>query len=231
MPISKTPEEGRHQDFICVRCGHSWNSKPGIWRPLACPNCKSVLWDWRKKSTEQPERNLIRREKPGNEHTGMTKANKTPIVISILLLLLAVVPDWPYGYYILLRFVVCGTSFYLLSVSYQNKKIGWSYTCGGIGILFNPIIRFHFPREFWSLVDLIVVLVFAVYIYKQSSRKENIKRLAFKIGIISFLILFPIVILLIGYFLKAHTNVEPHFLGIGLVLWGKVLYDVWKGRF
>jgi len=29
----------------CVRCGHEWNNRTKDQKPLACPSCKSYVWE------------------------------------------------------------------------------------------------------------------------------------------------------------------------------------------
>lgn len=40
--------------WVCLRCGHEWNSKrPGSRRPTACGRCRSAYWD-------RPRRNRVK---------------------------------------------------------------------------------------------------------------------------------------------------------------------------
>ena len=66
----------------------------------------------------------------------------------------------PYSYYILLRWVVFGSSFYSGWVFSQLKKHGWAWLFFIVGILFNPIIPVHLSRSTWQIVDLTVSLIF-----------------------------------------------------------------------
>ncbi len=68
------------------------------------------------------------------------KLQKTPLIISITLLLLAIPEGWPYGYYTLLRFTVCGTSVYmaLFSIEHQKKILDlYNWLCSFIIQSFN----------------------------------------------------------------------------------------------
>lgn len=94
-----------------------------------------------------------------------TKINKTPIVISIIMLFLAILP-FPYGYYILLRLIICGTSVYLTWFAKNINRQGWMWTMGFIALLFNPIIPIPLDKVTWSLVDLVVVILFIVFLVK-----------------------------------------------------------------
>jgi len=81
-------------------------------------------------------------------------------------MLVLAIPPMPYGYYTLLRLVVCGTSLYLIWFAKSINRQGWMWTMGFITLLFNPIIPVHFAKAIWSLVDLVVAIIFLVGIYK-----------------------------------------------------------------
>ncbi|MGA2914719.1 MAG: DUF6804 family protein [Sedimentisphaerales bacterium] len=87
-----------------------------------------------------------------------------PSIISAVMLLLALA-DWPYGYYILLRFVVCGSAAFVAYLGYFIKKQWVIWTFGIIALLFNPIIRIHLNRELWAFIDIAVAVIFIVNIF------------------------------------------------------------------
>lgn len=87
--------------------------------------------------------------------------SKGPAIACIILLLLAVGGTWPYGFYILLRFVVCGAVAYLTLAAHSLNKRVWVWVMGGIALLFNPIVRIPMPRPNWQVVDFVTALVFA----------------------------------------------------------------------
>lgn len=99
----------------------------------------------------------------------MNKLNKTPITISIVMLLLAILP-MPYGYYILLRLIVCGTTIYLTWLAKTIDRKGWMWTMGFIALLFNPLILIPLDRATWSLIDLVVAVTFFVSMFKLKIR-------------------------------------------------------------
>lgn len=84
-----------------------------------------------------------------------------PAVIVATMLLLALAP-WPYGYYQLLRFVVCGVSVYIAFMAYNWQKIWATWLFGFIALLFNPLIPIHLSRELWQPIDVICALMFTV---------------------------------------------------------------------
>lgn len=82
-----------------------------------------------------------------------------PAVIAAVMLLLALAP-WPYGYYQLLRFVVCGIAGYIVFMAYNWQKIWAMWLFGFIAVLFNPLIPIHLSREIWRSIDVICAIVF-----------------------------------------------------------------------
>lgn len=87
-------------------------------------------------------------------------------IISIIMLLLAIPAIWPYGYYILLRWVIATGAIFLIWVAYNLKKTFWLFLMGIIALLFNPIAPIHLNKETWIVIDLIVATLFFVSIFK-----------------------------------------------------------------
>ena len=97
---------------------------------------------------------------------------KPPIIISIAMLLLALIP-LPIGYYTLLRIVVCLTSAFLVWTSYEAHKYAWMWTMGVVALIFNPLIPLYLGRETWVVVDIIVVIVFGIFLFKNKVKHEK----------------------------------------------------------
>lgn len=79
-------------------------------------------------------------------------------VITVFLLLWALMPFNPYGYYIFLKLVVSCTLIYLAIHAYKNNNKVWLVLCIGYVLIYNPIIRVHFSREIWSIINIITAL-------------------------------------------------------------------------
>jgi hypothetical protein len=82
-----------------------------------------------------------------------------PCIIAVVMLLLALAP-WPYGYYQVLRFVVCGAAAYVAVTAYNWHKIWAVWLFGFIAVLFNPLIPIHLSRELWQPIDVVSDFVF-----------------------------------------------------------------------
>ena len=81
-------------------------------------------------------------------------------VISGVLLLLAMPTGWPYGYYVLLRWIITGSALILAYGFYESKIIHWALVFGGIAFLFNPIFPIYLDKQTWVIIDLIVAIIF-----------------------------------------------------------------------
>jgi len=87
-----------------------------------------------------------------------------PAIIAALMLL-GSLAHWPYGYYQLLRFVVCGISVYVAYVAYNWQKLWATYLLGFIALLFNPLVPIHLSIELWQPIDLICAVLFIVIVF------------------------------------------------------------------
>ena len=96
-----------------------------------------------------------------NENILEKRPHLIPAVIAALMLFGAL-GQWPYGYYQLLRFVTCAVSVYVAFMAYQWQKIWAVWLFGFIGLLFNPLIPIHLPREVWQLIDITCAFLFVV---------------------------------------------------------------------
>jgi len=80
-------------------------------------------------------------------------------IASVVLLVIAF-GDMPYGYYNLLRLIVCGSSAYIGYNYYKSKKERfWIFYIQAF--IYNPIVPLHFGRELWLLVNAASIAVFA----------------------------------------------------------------------
>ena len=74
--------------------------------------------------------------------------------------------NWPYGYYIFVRFIVCGVSAWVAYLGHEWKHEWAPWVFGAQAILYNPIIRIHLNVESWTVLNLIAVALFALAVLK-----------------------------------------------------------------
>lgn len=73
--------------------------------------------------------------------------------------------DLPYGYYVLLRLLVCGICIYLAMQDAYAGRAGWAWVLGGVAVLYNPIFRIHLNREIWSIVNVGTIAFLAAHMW------------------------------------------------------------------
>ncbi len=84
-----------------------------------------------------------------------------PRVLIAALILLALNPGNPIGYYSIMRWIVCGAFAYLAVESHERKETTWVWVwCVAAGI-YNPIAPVEASRELWSLVNIVSVCLIA----------------------------------------------------------------------
>ena len=88
--------------------------------------------------------------------------------------LAAALMDMPYGYYQLLRLLVCGVCIYLAVRDAESGRVGWAWVLGGVAVLYNPIFRIHLNREIWSIVNVATICLFAIHMW--SFRRVDTER-------------------------------------------------------
>jgi len=91
------------------------------------------------------------------------------------MLLLALNPENPYGYYILLRWVCCPVFAWLAVESHARDKQGWMWVLGVTAAVYNPILPVHLTREIWSVVNVgtIVVAITSIFLLKSPDNKRS----------------------------------------------------------
>ena len=87
-----------------------------------------------------------------------------PSLIAAAMLLLALA-EFPYGYYQLLRLVVCGVSVYMAFMAYGWQKMWAVWLFGFMALLFNPLIPIHLSREIWQPIDVVCAILFIVIVF------------------------------------------------------------------
>jgi hypothetical protein len=69
----------------------------------------------------------------------------------------------PYGYYMLLRLVVCACSLLYTFRFAKKEKIALAWIFGFLAVLYNPLIPIHlYEKNLWTLVNIITAVIFLV---------------------------------------------------------------------
>lgn len=79
--------------------------------------------------------------------------------------LLGALGGWPYAYYQLLRWIVCGVGACSAYLAYTQQRKGWTGVFVAIAILFNPIMPFYMERDTWQMLDVIAAIPFVFFAF------------------------------------------------------------------
>jgi len=81
----------------------------------------------------------------------------------------------PYGFFTVLRFVVCASSIYLAWLAYDHTNSWAAYVFGFIAILFNPVIPVYLNKPLWLKIDIITGLFLIISIILLRTPEEHKK--------------------------------------------------------
>jgi len=82
-----------------------------------------------------------------------------PCVIAAGFLLGALV-RWPYGYYVLLRWVTCASAVFVCYTAYGWERMAWVWVLAFVAVLFNPLVPVHLSRPIWQPIDTLAAVLF-----------------------------------------------------------------------
>ena len=86
-------------------------------------------------------------------------------IVGVVMLAWALVPANPYGYYILLRIVLCGIFVFLAVKAHELKQVGWVWVLAIGAVVYNPIVPVHLNREIWSVVNLVTIALLIATVF------------------------------------------------------------------
>ena len=81
---------------------------------------------------------------------------KGAIIVSIVMLFLGIPSGWPYGYYTFLRWVVTGSAFFAIYITYNLKRPIWIIPLVLTALLFNPLAPVYLDKSTWVFFDVVV---------------------------------------------------------------------------
>jgi len=116
----------------------------------------------KRKGETQAKKEEVERKEGKEKHFPPTTI---PVLISILMLFAGIPKFFPYGYYTLLRFVVCGTGGYIAYFAFEEEKRFIGFLSILVALLFNPIIPIHLAKDVWVVIDFITTIFFAITIF------------------------------------------------------------------
>jgi len=92
-----------------------------------------------------------------------------PCIIAAAMSLIAIA-DLPYGYYTLMRLVVCATAILVLVVAARSGQMWAVWLYGIFALLFNPVVPVHLTKGLWQPIDFVtgaMLVVAAIVVHRK----------------------------------------------------------------
>ena len=86
------------------------------------------------------------------------------IKLILIALLIGCLFKMPYGYYQIMRWLVCAGFIGLAYLEYKKEKIIIAILCGCLAILFNPLRAIYFKRYVWQQIDTWLAILLGIWI-------------------------------------------------------------------
>ena len=106
-------------------------------------------------------------ERPTERGAMNRRPHLVPCIVAAVMALVAIA-DLPYGYYTLMRLVVCATAVFVLVVAARSRQMWAVWLFGMTALLFNPIVPVHLTKGMWQPIDFIAgtMLVTAAFVIR-----------------------------------------------------------------
>lgn len=91
-----------------------------------------------------------------------TLENRPHLIPSLIaaIMLFTTLANWPYGYYMLLRWAICGSAVLIALIALSWAKIWITLLFAFVSLLFNPLIPIHLSWQIWQSTDIVCALLF-----------------------------------------------------------------------
>lgn len=97
------------------------------------------------------------------------------IRLVVVVMLLWALGHNPYGYYIILRWIVCPIFLYCTLRSYRTNNDAWTWIFGVSTAIYNPIFPLQLGRSIWIVVNIVsvVLIIVSLFILKILNKKDE----------------------------------------------------------
>ena len=145
------------------------------WNQIEEEHVKNIKNGWSRPPTisvEAEENGLILETRREEDHVNIPKTAKQPFATTnrpyiilvlatiVTVMLFAALAKLPYGYYRLLRWVVCISSAIMIVQAYNRFALQAVIIFILIAVLFNPIWPIHLWRKLWRVLDVYCAVLF-----------------------------------------------------------------------
>lgn len=136
---------------------------PNLWSsdPLWCESEEVVLDVASEQPSVSPQTLGLVDEAPWVLRTRTVYPAMAPAICASVALFFAVL-DMPFGYYGFLRVLVTVAAIWVAIVAGQQKKTFWVVVFASIAVLFNPLFQVTATKAFWTIPDVLCLILFAV---------------------------------------------------------------------
>jgi len=98
--------------------------------------------------------------------------NLAPHLVAGALLLWALFPSNPYGYYSVMRWIVCAIFIFLAVKSHEQSRSAWIWVWAVTAGIYNPVVPVHATRGFWSVVNVITIAVIIFSLFSNRTTEK-----------------------------------------------------------
>jgi putative Ca2+/H+ antiporter (TMEM165/GDT1 family) len=89
---------------------------------------------------------------------------------------LIAIADLPYGYYTLMRLVVCATAVFVVVMAAKSRQMWAVWLFAIIGLLFNPLVPVHLTKGIWQPLDFLAAAALAGAAFAIRTGKAEISK-------------------------------------------------------
>lgn len=138
---------------------------------------EEAYWLAKERMEEQAKRAEVRPILPTPVRSRITENALLWLTSISTLLIFFGFSKMPYGYYILLRAVVCLTAAHSLSLAVHEQKRLWVWTCGALVILYNPVFPVAFgSKGLWEVVNLLTLGLLWTVVWRVPEQDSSSRR-------------------------------------------------------
>ena len=100
---------------------------------------------------------------------------KKQIYLFLAAMLLLCLAPMPYGYFMLVRFVMMVAFGWMAYQYYQRHKTLATWVFGILAMLFQPMYKIALGRTMWNIVDVIVAIGLIILLFFERNKQKNVE--------------------------------------------------------
>jgi len=100
-----------------------------------------------------------------NKIKAWLKSKSFLIVCAFVLIFVAFQNHLPYGFFQILRLLVCLTCGYYAYILWCQDRPWWGSVLAFSAFLFNPFFPIHMAKDSWQFIDLVLGIVLIIFIF------------------------------------------------------------------